>query len=188
VNVNDQNNGAYELSYTPTKVGDYKFAVTLDGGLIGGKSNPFPLRVIPAAAKGANSIAYGPGIEGGAVGGPNNFTVETRDAFDNKLTKGGSDVAGQLVHQETGETVPVTVKDNGDGTYECNYAGVAKAGYSLLPSLSSLSVTTLSLLLLVVSLLRMLPSMFTSLLVASTSTIPLSSGLTRTRLVAAVPA
>jgi hypothetical protein len=138
VNTADNNNGTYKLSYTPTKIGDYKFTVAVGPTPIGGHTNPFPLHVIPAAAKGANSLAYGPGLTHGTVGGDNNkFTVETRDAFDNKLTKGGAKVAGQLVNDATGESVPVSVKDNGDGTYACEYAGVGKAGnYTLTPTVN----------------------------------------------------
>lgn len=138
VNTNDKNDGSYVLSYTPTLVGQYQFAVDVDGTLIGGgKANPFPLLVIPADANGANSIAYGPGVEKATVGQENPFTVETFDAFGNKVTKGGAKVGGQLVHQETGEVVPVNVKDNGDGTYACSYPGVKKTGtYTLLPTVN----------------------------------------------------
>jgi len=35
--------------------------------------------------------------------------------FDNNITRGGSDVGGQLVHED-GEVVPLSVIDNNDGT------------------------------------------------------------------------
>lgn len=136
VNTADGNDGSYTLTYTPVVIGQYQFAVDVDGTLIGGsEKNPFGLKVIPAGADGANSIAHGPGVSGGVVGEENPFQVDTYDAFGNKVSDGGADVAGQLVHQETGEVVPVTVKDNGDGTYSCNYSGVTKTGpYTLLPT------------------------------------------------------
>jgi len=135
VNTADNRDGSYRLAYTPTKIGDYKFLVRVDSAPIGGHTNPFPVLVIPAAAKGANSIASGPGLANGEVGGSNNkFNVETRDAFDNRLTQGGSDVQAELVNDATGERVPVNIRDNGDGTYSADYPGVSKAGsYTLTP-------------------------------------------------------
>jgi len=132
----DQNDGAYKLQYTPTKVGQYQFLVRLDQTPIGGHTNPFPLLVIPGKA-GGNSIAHGPGLEAGTVGSENPFAVETRDAFDNALTQGGSDVKVEMVNQATGEKVPVQVRDNGNGTYSCAYPDVNKAGtYTITPSVN----------------------------------------------------
>jgi len=83
-------------------------------------------------------VASGPGLKNGEVGGANNkFQVETRDDFDNKLTQGGSDVKAELVNDATGEKVPVTIRDNGDGTYSAEYPGVKQAGdYTLTPTVN----------------------------------------------------
>jgi len=136
VKTDDGNNGSYKLSYTPTKIGDYQFLVRLDSAPIGGHTNPFPVLVVPAKG-GANSLAFGPGLEAGVVGGENPFTVETRDAFDNKLTQGGSDVKVEMVNDATGERVPVQVRDNGNGSYACSYPGVGKAGnYTITPTVN----------------------------------------------------
>jgi len=138
VATKDNNDGSYKLEYTPTKIGQYQFLVRVDSTPIGGHTNPFPLLVIPAGAKGSNSIASGPGLKNAEVGGNNNkFSVETRDAFDNKLTQGGAKVGADLVNDATGEKVPVSVKDNGDGTYSAEYPGVGKAGnYTLTPTVN----------------------------------------------------
>jgi filamin len=134
VHTQDQNNGAYQLAYTPTKIGDYKFLVRVDSTPIGGHTNPFPVLVIPAAAKGGNSIASGPGLTHAEVGGSNNkFKVETRDAFDNPCTQGGAKVAAELVNDQTGERVPVNVRDNGNGTYDAEYAPNKTGNYTLTP-------------------------------------------------------
>jgi len=139
--VNDQADGTYQLSYTPTHVGDYNLSVSVDNTKIGGKHNPFPFVVIPAGPSAANSIAHGKGTEVAVVGADNNFTVETRDAFDNKLTTGGADVGGQLTHLESGETVPLVVADNGDGTYAASYPDLRKAGnYELTPTVSGVPI------------------------------------------------
>jgi len=136
VKTHDNNDGSYGLSYTPTKTGDYQFQVNLDKTAVGGHQNPFPLVVIPAAA-GARSVASGPGIKAATVGDANPFQVEARDDFDNKLTKGGDDVKGDLVNDATGEKVPVVVKDNGNGTYSASYPALSKAGnYTLTPTVN----------------------------------------------------
>jgi len=138
VHTNDNRDGSYKLAYTPTIVGDYQFTVKLDNSPIGGHTNPFPLHVIPGPAKGGNSIASGPGLSRGEVGGGNNkFQVETRDAYNNRITEGGAKVGATLVNNATGEQVPVSVRDNGDGTYSAEYAGVSKAGdYTLTPTVN----------------------------------------------------
>jgi filamin len=135
VTTNDNRDGSYKLQYTPTKIGDYKFLVRVDNTPIGGHANPFPVLVIPGPAKGGNSVASGPGLKNGEVGGSNNkFKVETRDAFDNPISQGGAKVNAELVNDATGERVPVNVKDNGNGTYDADYPGIAKAGhYTLTP-------------------------------------------------------
>jgi len=140
VSTKDNQDGPYKLTYSPTKVGQNQFAVTLDATAIGGHNNPFPLVVIPAKA-GGKSVAYGPGLEAATVGEQNPFTVETRDDFENKLTQGGSDVHVDMVNDATGERVPVVVKDNGDGTYACSYPAVSKAGlYTITPKVSGAAV------------------------------------------------
>jgi hypothetical protein len=108
--------------------------VDVSGTPIGGAKNPFPVLVVAAPPSGANSIASGPGISKAKVGGADNkFKIETRDAFDNPVTLGGARVEGFL--EKEGEApVPVTVIDNNDGTYDCSYPGVKKAGtYKLTP-------------------------------------------------------
>jgi len=45
------------------------------------------------------------------------------------------------VNNATGEQTPVSVKDNGDGTYSCEYPNVAKAGdYTLTPTVNGENV------------------------------------------------
>jgi hypothetical protein len=139
--VNDQADGTYQLSYTPTHVGDYNLSVSVDSTKIGGKHNPFPFVVIPAGPSAANTVAHGKGTEVAVVGGDNKFTIETRDAFDNKLTIGGADVGGQLVHLESGDVIPLVVEDSGDGSYRASYPDLRKAGnYELTPTVSGVPI------------------------------------------------
>jgi len=137
VNVQDLGDGSYEVSYTPHKAGDYKLDVTVDGQPIGGGPNPVPLLVIAAAPSASNTVAEGQGIESAKVGGKNPFKVLVRDAFDNPVGMGGQDIGGQLVSDDGQTVVPVEVVDNGDGTYDCSYPSIKKAGnYSLTPTLN----------------------------------------------------
>jgi len=114
---------------------------SVDNQKIGGKHNPFPFTVVPAGPDGAHSIAHGKGLENATIGKDNNFTVETRDAFNNKVAIGGADVGGNLTDLETGDTVPLVVEDNGDGTYLATYPDLTKAGnYELTPTVEGVPI------------------------------------------------
>jgi len=139
--VGDQGDGTYEISYTPTIVGDYALSLSVDNQKIGGKHNPFPFVVVPAAPDGAHSVAHGKGVESAVVGQDNHFTIETRDAFNNKVGIGGADVAGNLTNPATGDVVPLVVEDNGDGTYRASYPDLQKTGaYELVPTVSGVPI------------------------------------------------
>jgi len=134
VSTKDNGDGTYTLEYTPVKAGQYQFAVQLDGTNIGGHKNPFGLLCIPNEPYGPTSVSSGEGLAKASVGGKNEFDLQTRDKYDNVVTKGGAKVGGQVAHKETGVVVPLTVKDNGDGTYKIGYPGVkAKGKWSIAP-------------------------------------------------------
>jgi len=134
--VADHGDGSYDLSYTPTVTGDYTLTVSVGDEPIGGSTNPFPFVVIPAAPSSDNTVAYGDGLESAEIGKNNKFIVETRDKFDNKVGMGGADVGGHL-ESDDGSTLPIEVNDLGDGTYECSYPSVNKAGeYKVIPTLN----------------------------------------------------
>lgn len=142
----DNGDGTYEISYTPTIVGDYELTVTLDGTKIGNTAgkNPFPLVVIPSKATGAYSTAFGPGLTKAAIdGSDNSFTVQTADKFGNKVIVGGSNVAGSLtsVSDPSSPAVPIKAVDNGDGSYTCTYPSLTKAGvYHVTPTVEGEAV------------------------------------------------
>uniref|UniRef100_A0A6B2KX48 Calponin-homology (CH) domain-containing protein n=1 Tax=Arcella intermedia TaxID=1963864 RepID=A0A6B2KX48_9EUKA len=130
--VIDNGDGTYAVSYRPVTVGDYQLSVEVNRQPIGGAKNPIPLIVIPGAISGSHSVAEG-NLEEAEIGKDNVFTVFSRDEFDNEIKMGGADVTGELVH-ESGEVVPITVVDNGDGTYTCTYPDIQKSGdYKLSP-------------------------------------------------------
>lgn len=141
VKVQDNGNGSYTVSYTPYKTGPYSLEMRApDGSKIGGKTNPVPIVVSPAAADGSQSVAYGPGIEKAKIGQDNKFKVQARDAFGNDIKKGGDSVSGGLRGPDGSQT-PLVVRDNGDGTYDCSYPSVNKAGpHQLTPTVGGAPV------------------------------------------------
>eukprot|EP01125_Pyxidicula_operculata_P005277 TRINITY_DN189_c0_g1_i1.p1 TRINITY_DN189_c0_g1~~TRINITY_DN189_c0_g1_i1.p1 ORF type:complete len:897 (-),score=291.77 TRINITY_DN189_c0_g1_i1:46-2736(-) len=137
--VTDNKDGTYEVSYTPTKVGEYSLDVKVEGNSVGGK-NPVPLYVLPGGADGSNSIAFGPGLETASIEGENTFTVKSFDQFGNPLIAGGAKVGGTVTSKYT-EPIQIQSTDNGDGTYTCFYPGVEKAGdYEIVPTLNGTPV------------------------------------------------
>jgi len=132
------NDGTYEVSYTPVKVGDYKLDMKVGGQPVGGKKNPVSLRVIPANVDGSNCVASGPGVKKAKVGEKNPFQIQLRDAFGNDVKMGGADVRGELVAVDGSvPPVPIKAEDKGDGTFDCCYPSVKKAGkYKLVPKVN----------------------------------------------------
>jgi len=141
LSTSDNGDGTYALSYTPEKIGEYTVTVTVNDENIGGGTNPFNLVCVPAGPSAENTIAYGEGVEKAKVGKHNVFTVESRDRFDNPLTNGGAKVGGVIVNLDDGQSVPIHVHDNGDGTYTCTYPGIKTSGnYELTPTLDGVPV------------------------------------------------
>lgn len=71
--VTKVNNTTYECSYIPTRIGPHTVTVTYGGAHI--PKSPFPVDV--ALYKESRIRAFGPGLEGGVIGFPADFIVET---------------------------------------------------------------------------------------------------------------
>jgi filamin len=125
----DNNDGTYKATYVPTVVGDYHVAVDFDGNTI--PRSPFPVKVVPAAANAAHTEASGEGIKEATAGHAAPVKVQTKDQFGNKLNKGGDKITAALTPKAGGEAVPVSVKDNGDGTYDLAYEPKEAGDYTL---------------------------------------------------------
>jgi len=67
------NETTFKCGYDPKKVGEYIITITFGGQQI--SKSPFIVDVGPA--KTSKITAYGPGLEGGVVGQPATFVVET---------------------------------------------------------------------------------------------------------------
>jgi len=123
--VTDNGDGTYAGAYVPTKTGDYKLHVAVNGGALG--KSPFAVAVVPAAAHGPSSFAKGRGLTRATVATPGKegeFVVTARDRFKNVCVDGG---AALTVALSGPESITGEVKDNGDGTYACAY-DIEKAG------------------------------------------------------------
>jgi filamin len=83
----------------------------------------------PVAGK---CLAYGPGLEpGNEAGIETGFTIEARNGADRRVPVGGHQFPVDIV-APSGQIVPTTTHDNGDGTYKVSYtpreAGVHNVG------------------------------------------------------------
>jgi len=73
---------------------------------------------------------YGPGVEGGTVvRQPAPFTIEAKNAFGDKLTKGGDEFKVEVTGPKG--KVPAQVTDNGDGTYAVEYTPSAHGTHTV---------------------------------------------------------
>eukprot|EP00732_Lithocolla_globosa_P000182 Lithocolla_globosa_v1_NODE_41_length_8221_cov_7.943914.p1 type:complete len:1401 gc:universal NODE_41_length_8221_cov_7.943914:4208-6(-) len=118
------NEDDYSLTYTPTKAGEYKLHVTLDGNPI--DQSPFPVVVLPGAAAGKDAKVEGEGSSKAVSGEEATFTVTTVDASGNPVFDSAVVVSGSL--EGLGDAVAVTVGPGGeDGKYTCTYTPT-KAG------------------------------------------------------------
>eukprot|EP01087_Luapelamoeba_hula_P017398 TRINITY_DN547_c0_g1_i1.p1 TRINITY_DN547_c0_g1~~TRINITY_DN547_c0_g1_i1.p1 ORF type:complete len:2178 (+),score=469.78 TRINITY_DN547_c0_g1_i1:249-6782(+) len=124
--VSDKGDGTYPAHYTPTVSGIYSLEVKSDGENV--KDSPFSVEVVPGPAFGPKSTAEGPGLSKGIAGEPAKFDVELKDPFGNKVGKDNQGKAPNVeaflaVPNADGSTdkKPVTLKDNGDGTFSADF-------------------------------------------------------------------
>ena len=115
--------GTTDVSYTPTKPGDYTIGVTYDNKPI--KDSPFKAKIVPAKQRpvaDANVKAFGPGLEGGNALQPAKFTVDARKA----TTPGGIGVKVEGPKEAKIETKP-----NPDGTVGVTYHPTVPGDYTV---------------------------------------------------------
>lgn len=79
--------------------------------------SPFHPAVAPAPTVASHCLVTGPGASTASPGGPNSFTVDARDQFDEPRGIGGDVFLLTVVGPGTGHAVV----DNGDGTYTVSY-------------------------------------------------------------------
>ncbi|CAH1264974.1 FLNC [Branchiostoma lanceolatum] len=117
VKVSDQGDGNYACQYRPGKPGVYKVNITFSGQHI--PKSPFTVNV-GSEAKPSRIRAYGPGLEGGQVGHPAEFVVET--AGEDISGLGGYEATKGLGFSIEGPSqAKIECHDNGDGSCDVVY-------------------------------------------------------------------
>jgi filamin len=114
VDIKDHGDGTYAVAYRPTRAGRDTVSVTVNGRTAG--TGTWRSVIAPAAADPRRTSAA---IPAGVAGRPTAIVVTTRDAYNNRVVQRGSRVAVQVSGTNGG--APVTVHDNGDGTFAATY-------------------------------------------------------------------
>ncbi|XP_063072251.1 filamin-B isoform X2 [Engraulis encrasicolus] len=96
------------LKYTPNEEGVYTIEVCYDGHPVPGSPYPVEAQLPPDPSK---VKAFGPGLQGGFIGNPAEFTIDTKGA--------GTGGLGLTVEGPT--EAKIECSDNGDGTCSVSY-------------------------------------------------------------------
>lgn len=129
VELIDERNGLYQVSYKPTDAGEHVIEVTLQRAPVA--KSPYRVHVGENMDMASPSKTYieGPGIEGGnKAGEPAEFRIVAVGPHGQPLKKGG-DLFEVHVEDPEFRLVPATVKDNGDGTYAVSYTPTEPGQY-----------------------------------------------------------
>nr|XP_039265539.1 filamin-C-like isoform X3 [Styela clava] len=115
VRVHDNGDGTHDVSFVPNKPGDATVAVKYGGDDIPG--TPKKVHITPDIDT-SSVKTYGPGVEKSGVltDVDTSFTVDAK-----RLAPRGGDHINAKAVMPSGETLPIDVTDNGDGTYEAKY-------------------------------------------------------------------
>uniref|UniRef100_A0A3P9KPJ2 Filamin B n=1 Tax=Oryzias latipes TaxID=8090 RepID=A0A3P9KPJ2_ORYLA len=106
------------VRYTPTEEGVHAVKVSYDGHPVPG--SPFPVEASLSILPFASQVkAFGPGLEGGLVGNPAEFTIDTTGA--------GTGGLGLTVEGPT--EAKIECSDNGDGTCSVSYLPTEPGDY-----------------------------------------------------------
>ncbi|XP_075604586.1 filamin-C isoform X2 [Balearica regulorum gibbericeps] len=108
----------HPVTFTPPEEGPYKVEVTYDGHPVPG--SPFPVEALlpPDPSK---VCAFGPGLQGGRVGVPAPFTIDTKGAGTGGL---GLTVEGPC-------EAKIECQDNGDGSCSVSYLPTEPGDYNI---------------------------------------------------------
>ncbi|KAG7281045.1 hypothetical protein CRUP_016677 [Coryphaenoides rupestris] len=114
----DKASGTHNVKYIPPEEGQYKVDVSYDGNPVAG--SPFGVEgVMPGDP--SKVRAYGPGLQGGVVGKPASFTIDTKGAGAGGL---GLAVEGPC-------EAKLECQDNGDGTCSVTYLPPVAGEYDI---------------------------------------------------------
>jgi len=126
VETKDNNNGTYQVYYTPRIGGNHKVDISYKENPI--KSSPIMVNIKEARPDPTKCLCYGPGLEGGEAHEPAKFTIEARNCLGDKIPNGGHPFM-VTVKDPHGETIPAKVVDQKNGEYHCEYNPVEPGDY-----------------------------------------------------------
>lgn len=130
--IKDNANGTYDCSYVPKAPGEYTVDIKLRGEPI--KNSPYgPVHI--TGPDHHNTVASGPGVEGGRAGPAVPFRIESRDKNNNPV-KTGNDPFKVTVKGPNGQNVPVNLHDNLNGTYDGSYPATQPGQYEVAVTLN----------------------------------------------------
>jgi len=115
--MQDNENGLYNVFYTPTDVGRHVVTIRLTGHNISG--SPYNVPVTRTVADSKYCKAFGPGLEGAIVDEDAPFTIAAYNRLGEPIKDGGDKFDVKV--KGPYEDVPVDYKDNNDGTYTVKY-------------------------------------------------------------------
>ena len=120
--VVDNNDGTYDVTYTPTTIGPHEIAVSLENEHVAKSPYTADAQENPENPNAQNTIAYGPGVEDNKnnTAEPAEFTIETKNMNGERIPTAGDCLKG-FVEDPKGEEIPIEITDNGDGTYKAKY-------------------------------------------------------------------
>jgi len=123
VDLRDNKDGTYQVTYNPADPGDHIVEVTLNRAQVA--KSPYRVNIgenlgLPSPSK---SYAKGPGLEpGGKASDPQEFTIYAILPNGQPQKGGGSaDLFDVHIEDPNGDLIPATIKDNRDGTYHVVY-------------------------------------------------------------------
>jgi filamin len=126
IDIKNNNDGTYAVSYVPTVPGDYTIKVTHGDCPI--QQSPFKASIQPSSTSPSddsnrpNVRAYGPGLTEGQAEAPAVFTVDTR----------GEKTPGAVGVSVQGPTKPkIDIKSNNDGTFAVSYVPTTPGDYTI---------------------------------------------------------
>ncbi len=130
--VEDGGGGTYQLSYTPTLVGSDLVQILVDGTALAG--SPFTSVVAPGASDPAHTTAAVP--KDVTFLSPVGVVVHVADSEGNPVGRGGDQVVIQV--RDVG---PLTVVDNGDGSYTATFNPPGPSTYTIDISLNGVAIS-----------------------------------------------
>jgi filamin len=133
VNVKDNGDGTYDVSYMADTPGKYMIHTNIQGKPI--KDMPKEVTCYPGADA-SKSIVEGPGVTGGYVNTDLPFTIRSMDKNGKPVPVGGDEYKVNVTAPD-GSSFPVDVKDNGDGTYSGKYRPTKVGDYKVMVNLNN---------------------------------------------------